>query len=72
VIVPGHGPLCGEEEIHAQLNYLETTWAVIKRHVERGHSLSAIRGDPALPKVPGKNLERNIEMMFKWLARRAR
>jgi cyclase len=71
VIVPGHGPLCGEEEIHAQVNYLETTWAVIKRHVEKGHSLSVIRGDPALPKVPGKNYERNIAVMVKRLARRA-
>ncbi len=72
VIVPGHGPLCGEEEIHAQVNYLEVTWAVIKRHVEKGHSLSVICDDPALPKVPGKNYERNIEVMYKRLAKWAR
>jgi len=36
VIIPGHGPLCDDLEIMVQMNYLETTWEVIKGHYCRG------------------------------------
>ena len=69
VIVPGHGPLCDEIEVQAQLNYLDTTWKIIKSHVENGQSLTAIRKDPALPFMEGRNFERNIEWIYKRLAK---
>lgn len=71
VIVPGHGPLCDEDEAQVQINYLETTWDIIKRHVEKRHTLSLIFRDPALPRLSGRNHERNIEWMYKQLAIRA-
>jgi cyclase len=70
VIVPGHGPLCDEGEIRAQIHYLETTWEIIKQHVEDGHTLSMIRSDPTLPEMPGRNYERNIEWIYKRLKKK--
>ena len=67
VIIPGHGSICDEIEVHAQLNYLETTWEIIKSHVETGQSLTAIRKDSALPFMEGRNYERNIEWVYKRL-----
>ncbi len=65
VIIPGHGPLCDEGEIHRQVEYLETTWEIIKRHVEEEASLTEIQRNPDLPKLGGPNYERNIEWIYK-------
>lgn len=67
VIVPGHGPLCDHVEIAIQINYLETTREVIRRNITQGHSLNEIRNDPALPKMEGKNIQRNIEWIYERL-----
>lgn len=65
VIVPGHGPLCDDKEVHAQIYYLETTWEVVKKNVAAGNPISAILKDEALPKAEGRNFERNVEWMYK-------
>jgi cyclase len=67
VIVPGHGPLCDLLEIFAQMDYLETTREVVRRNIAEGHSLNKTRNDPALPKMEGKNFQRNIEWIYKRL-----
>ena len=71
-IVPGHGSLCGVEEIDSQIHYLETTWKIVKDHAARGHSLAEIRRDSSLPvpRTPGRNFERNIEWMYRRLAKK--
>ncbi len=65
VIITGHGPLCDEGEIHRQVEYLETTWKIIKIQVEQGASLSEIRRNPNLPKLGGPTYELNIEWIYK-------
>jgi cyclase len=69
VIVPGHGPLCDVDEVVIQINYLESTKEIVKQHVDDRHSLSIIRRDPALPRLPGRNHERNIEWIYKQLVK---
>jgi cyclase len=69
VIIPGHGPLCNVDEVHAQVDYLQSTWEVIKEHVEKGHSLATIRNDLSMPEMEGKNYERNIEWIYKRLTK---
>jgi cyclase len=48
-IVPGHGVLCGEAEIAALLDYLETTWALSADHLAQGRSVDTAVTDPRYP-----------------------
>lgn len=68
VIVPGHGRLCGEPEIAALANYLETTWARTAHHVTRGHSEEEAATDPDCPRYAETGTERfhkeNIRLMY--------
>lgn len=36
VVVPGHGPICGKEEIETYINFFEDTCSIIKELVESG------------------------------------
>jgi cyclase len=49
VIVPGHGVLCGNEEVLRQLAYIETTWQRTAEHIAQGHSLDETINDPNYP-----------------------
>jgi cyclase len=69
VIIPGHGPLCDDDEIMTQTNYLESTREVVKGHFEQGDSLVTIYKDPNLPKMEGANFERNVEWIYKRLTK---
>ena len=42
-IVPGHGPLCDEEEIRTQLKYFKKLESWIQGKIEEGLSLEAIQ-----------------------------
>lgn len=35
VIVPGHGVLCGTDEVLKQLDYIQTTWERTAEHIEK-------------------------------------
>ena len=62
VIVPGHGLLCGNEEVLKQLNYIETTWERTAEHVKKGHDLGEILLDQDYPRCS----ERGYEELHSW------
>jgi cyclase len=71
-IVPGHGPLCDEAEVAAQIDYLATSWARTAEHLAQGHSLketTADRGYPGRGKGATHRRKANIEVMYEQLVR---
>lgn len=67
MIVPGHGVICDNEEIKAQQNYAQGMVKFMEERVRKGISLNAVRGDENLPHKPGKQHERNIDRVYKWM-----
>lgn len=67
VIVPGHGAVCDNNEVQAQQNYAQSMVKFIEEQVRKGISLDAIREDKSLPHKPGKQHERNIDRVYKWM-----
>jgi cyclase len=67
VIVPGHGAICDNSEVRAQQNYVQGMVKFIEGQVRKGTSLDAIRKDEDLPHKPGKQHERNIDRVYKWM-----
>ena len=74
VIVPGHGLLCGEEEVARQLDYLETSWARTADHLAQGHSIEETAADPGYPIYSERGVDKlhkwNIEVMHRQLKKR--
>jgi cyclase len=72
-IVPGHGLLCGEMEIAALVEYLESTWALTSDHVARNHTADEAVADPSYPRFPEDPEERfheeNIRSMYDQLSK---
>jgi cyclase len=71
VIVPGHGILCGEVEIAALVDYLETAWALTADHLAQGYSEDEAVADPNYPRYAEGTTERlreNIRVMYAQLA----
>ena len=68
VIIPGHGVRCGEAEIVALRQYLQTTWDLTAEHIRMGHSVDETSADPSFPIFPGEKYERlhkaNIRYMY--------
>lgn len=62
VIVPGHGVLCGNEELLKQLDYIEKTWERTAIHIKNGHDLQEILRDPGYPVCS----ERGYEKLHPW------
>lgn len=73
VIVPGHGLLCGEAEMAALRDYLETTWNLTAGHIAKGHSADEAAADPAYPRYAEKQYERlhqaNIRYIYEQLTK---
>ncbi len=72
VIVPGHGSLCGEQEVLALVEYLEAATACIADHLAHGHSLEQAMADPGYPRyvcpgVEGRR-EDNVRAVYTKLA----
>jgi cyclase len=68
VIVPGHGRLCGNEELARQLEYIETTWDRTVDHIAQGDSIEKALADADYPHYSevGTNLhDGNIKAMYK-------
>jgi glyoxylase-like metal-dependent hydrolase (beta-lactamase superfamily II) len=69
VIIPGHGVRCGEGEILALKDYLQSTWDLTAEHIRLGHNPEETAADPAFPRFPGEKYERlhqaNIHYMYK-------
>jgi len=67
-IIPGHGVRCGEGEILALREYLQTTWDLTAEHIRLGHGPEETAADPAFPRFPGEKYERlhqaNIHYMY--------
>jgi len=76
VIVPGHGLLCGNEEVLKQLNYIETTWERTAEHIKKGHSLEEIQLDQDYPRYSERGYEKlhpwNIKVAYQQLKKRVR
>jgi len=71
-VVPGHGALCGEAEIAALVDYLETTWTLTADHLAQGHSEAETVADPNYPhyaEEPVGRREENIRLMYDQLSR---
>jgi len=70
-IIPGHGVMCGEAEIHALRDYLQVTWNLTAEHIRLGHSIDETADDPAYPVFSPNKYERlhqaNIRYMYKKL-----
>ncbi|MGD8815069.1 MAG: MBL fold metallo-hydrolase [Anaerolineales bacterium] len=75
VIVPGHGVLCGDEEVIRQLEYIESTWARTAEHIALGHSLEEVLNDPDFPCCAELGFERlhgwNIKVIYQQLRKRS-
>ena len=75
VIVPGHGVLCGNEEVLKQLNYIETTWERTAEHIEKGHGLEEMLLDPNCPRYSERGYEKlhpwNIKVIYQQLKKRS-
>ena len=73
IIVPGHGLLCGNDEIIRQIGYIETTWERTAEHVQRGHSLEQAVSDPGYPQYSDLGYERlhpwNIKVIYQQLSK---
>lgn len=71
VILPGHGKLCGDAEIHLLREYIENTWKRTREHVIQGHSLEDTLADPEYQRPNGWDreelFEQNIEIMYELL-----
>ena len=68
VIVPGHGHLCGNDEVVKQLAYIETTWRRTEDHITQGDGLEDTLADADYPRYSevGANLhDGNIKAMYK-------
>lgn len=68
VIVPGHGHLCGNDELVRQLEYIETTWERTVDHIAQGDSIEETLTDADYPRYSdiGANLHAgNIKAMYK-------
>lgn len=73
-IVPGHGHICGNEEVAGQLEYIETTWRRTEEHIARGDSLAETLADADYPRFSdvGANLhDGNIKAMYKQIRKGA-
>ena len=69
-IVPGHGPLLGNDELAGQLEYIETTWKRTEEHITQGDSIEDTLADADYPHYSdvGTNLhDGNIKAMYKQL-----
>jgi cyclase len=70
-IVPGHGLLCGEDEVTRQLDYIQTSWDLTAAHITQGHSVKKIVKDPNYPVYSDLGYEqlhrRNIEVIYRQL-----
>ncbi len=73
-IVPGHGALCGEPEIPALVDYLETTWALAAEHLAQGQGADEAVNDPRYPRYAEMFAEwlheANIRVMYAQLAKK--
>ena len=71
VMVPGHGLLCGNEQVISQLTYIEDTWTRTAEHIARGHSVEEAVKDPDYPRCAELGFERlhpwNIEAIYRQL-----
>jgi cyclase len=72
VVIPGHGPLCGEAEIAAMLDYIQDTWSRTVDHLTQGHTADEATADPGYPRYAEGAAERyheaNIRAMYAQLA----
>jgi cyclase len=68
VILPGHGTLCGLEEIKMLRDYLADTWQRTREHVLAGHRAKDALADPDYPRPAGWGREqlykKNIDLMY--------
>ena len=73
LIVPGHGLLCGNDEIFGQLKYIETTWERTAEHIGLGHSLEEAQSDPSYPCYSELGYEKlhpwNIKVSYQQLSK---
>lgn len=76
VILPGHGTIVGFEEINLQLDYMETTWQIVKEVLQAGKSVEEILENPELPRVESWEkadfFERNIREIAEQLTRKGK
>jgi cyclase len=72
IIVPGHGPPCGEAQIEDMLAYIHGTWSRTVDHLVQGHSADEAAADPDYPRYAEGAAERyheiNIRAMYAQLA----
>ena len=75
VIVPGHGVLCGTEDITGQLDYIERTWTRTAEHVALGHSVEEAINDPEYPRCAELGFEQlhawNIKVVYRQVKKRS-
>jgi cyclase len=75
IIVPGHGLLCGNEQVSSQLAYIESTWARTAEHIAQGHSVEEAVNDPDYPRCAELGFEKlhpwNIEVIYRQLKKRS-
>jgi cyclase len=74
VIVPGHGALCGKDEIIRQLEYIEKTWELTVEHIQQGHSLQQAVSDPRYPIYSERGYEKlhpwNIKVIYQQVSKK--
>ena len=68
IIIPGHGPLCGNVEIAGMLAYVHETWSRTVDHLAQGHSADEAAADPDYPRYAEGAADRyhqvNIRVMY--------
>jgi cyclase len=76
VIIPGHGLLCGNEEVYKQLDYIKMTWERTEEHIKKGHDLEETLADPNYPCYSDRGYKKlhpwNIKVTYQQLKRKAR
>ena len=76
IIVPGHGLLCGDEQVRIQLAYIEGTWDRTAKHIALGHSVEQAVRDPGYPRCWELGYQqlhsRNIEVVYRQLQKQSR
>jgi cyclase len=68
LIVPGHGPLCGDTEVADMLSYVQETWSRTIDHLAQGHTADEMVSDPGYPRYAEGAADRlhkaNIRVMY--------
>lgn len=68
-IIPGHGVMCGDNEMIALRQYLQETWDLTQEHIRQKHDIDKAAADPAYPRFAEQKYERLHQANIRYIYR---